>query len=307
MGSSADMYIIEYWYPRWSSDGRFLAFRQDTGRPHSEGYNYVHQLIVQDMDSGEVSTVVYHPVIGFAWEPGTHRLAYAPPINEDYWQSRGKPNMDAAHGIWVYDAETREQYELVPPVRGYTLAMPKWSHDGRYISFDEVLYMEGRGYFAYYDMTEGTYTSWDEVIGSYSWSAYGNTLAYDRLSYVAERNERIWLRELGSGERVISPEYRDGYAYSPAFSPDGKYLAFLADLDGLNGTGVTLIVSGADGADPKEIGVFEQLYHLTWSPNGRKLYFVVGQYQEEKVYEVNAVDGTVQVLVDGKDSDVVLK
>jgi hypothetical protein len=299
--------IVEYWNPRWSSDGRFLAYRQDIGRPHAQGYNYSHQLIVQDMETGQASTVVYHPVIGFAWEPGSHRLAYAPPINEAYWQSRGQPNVDAARGIWVYDADSGEQYELVPPARGYTLAMPKWSHDGRYIAFDEVLYMEGRGSFAYYDLKEMAYSSWEEVIGSYSWSADGTALAYDKLAYIAERNERIWLRELDGSEQAISPDYRDGYAYNPAFSPNGKQLAYLADLDGMEGMGVTLIISGADGANPNEIGVFEQLYQLTWSSNGEKLYFFAGQYQEEKVYEVDVRDGSVQLLAEGKDLDVVLK
>jgi Tol biopolymer transport system component len=299
--------IVEYWNPRWSSDGRFLAYRQDIGKPHTQGYTFFHQLLVHDMETGQIATVVNHPVHGITWEPGTHRLAYGPPISEAYWEGRGGHNQVAARGIWVYDANTGQQSELVPPERGYSLVAPKWSPDGRYISFDEVLYMEGRGYFGYYDLLEEKYTSWEDVIGGYSWSADGNTLAYDRLAYVAERNERIWVRELGAVERGISPEYRDGYAYNPAFSPGGNYLAYLADLDGLDGMGVTLIIAGADGADPREIGVFEQLYHLTWSPNGRKLYFVAGQYQEEKVYEVNAVGGTVQVLVDGKDSDVVLK
>jgi Tol biopolymer transport system component len=306
MGSSAET-ILEYWRPRWSSDGRFLAFQQDTGRPQAQGYNYSHQLLVMDLEMGEFSTVVYHPVLGFGWQPGTHRLAYAPPVAETYWEGRGGPNMEAARGIWEYDADTGEQYELVPPERGYTLVMPKWSHDGRYISFDEVLYMEGRGYFAYYNLLESKYVSWDEVIGGYDWSADSKSLAYDKLAYIAERNERIWLRELDGSERVVSPEYIDGYAYNPAFSPDGKYLAYLADLDGMDGMGVTLIISGADGAEPREIGVFEQIYHLTWSPNGEKLYFFAGQYQEEKVYEVGPRDGSVQVLAEGKDSDVVVK
>jgi Tol biopolymer transport system component len=307
MDSSSETAIVEYWHPRWSSDGRFLAYRQDIGRPHSQGYNYSHQLLVLDLDTGDVSTVVYHPVIGFAWEPGTHRLAYAPPINEAYWQSRGKPNIEAARGIWAYDAGTGEQYELVPPARGYTLVMPKWSHDGRYIAFDEVLYMEGRGSFAYYDIHAGSYTSWDEVIGTYSWSADGRALAYDKLAYIAERNERIWFRELDGSERAISPDYRDGYAYNPAYSPDGKHLAYLADLDGMERMGVALMISAADGADPKEIGTFEQLYYLTWSPKGEKLYFFAGQYQDEMVYEVDVRDGSVQLLAEGKDLDVVLK
>jgi Tol biopolymer transport system component len=307
MGSSTEATIVEYWYPRWSSGGRFLAYRQDIGRPHSQGYNYFHQLIVQDMETGQASTVVYHPVIGFAWEPGTHRMAYAPPINESYWQSRGSPNMEAARGIWVYDADTGEQYELVPPERGYTLAMPKWSPDGRYLSFDEVLYMEGRGSFAYYDLTEGTYTSWEEVIGSYTWSAESKTLAYDKLPYLAERNERIWLRDLGDSEQAISPEYKGGYAYNPAFSPDGKYLAYLADLDGIEGMNMTLILVDSRGGNPREIGAFQQVQNLTWAPRGEKLYFFAGHYQDEKVYEVDARDGSVKEIVEGKDADIVVK
>lgn len=299
--------IVEYWNPRWSSDGRFLAYRQDIGRPHAQGYNYSHQLIVQDMETGQASTVVYHPVIGFAWEPGSHRLAYAPPINEAYWQSRGQPDVDAARGIWVYDADTGEQYELVPPARGYTLAMPKWSHDGRYIAFDEVLYMEGRGFFAYYDFKEMAYSSWEEVIGSYSWSADGTALAYDKLAYIAERNERIWLRTMGGSEQAISPEYGDGYAYSPAFSPDGKYLAYLADLDGMEGMNMTMILAESRGENPRGIGAFQQVQNLTWAPRGEKMYFIAGGYQDEMAYEVDVRDGSVQLLAEGKDLDVVLK
>ena len=62
-----------------------------------------------------------------------------------------KSDAALATGISAIDLDTGETSLLVEPENGYTLILPTWSPDGRFISFDELIYMEGRGPFAYYD------------------------------------------------------------------------------------------------------------------------------------------------------------
>ena len=56
--------------------------------------------------------------------------------------------------------DSGESSELVKAERGVALYTPIWSPDGRYLGFDELVYMEGRGPFAYYDFEGGQYVAW---------------------------------------------------------------------------------------------------------------------------------------------------
>jgi hypothetical protein len=81
-------------------------------------------------------------------------LAYIPELEGEYFTTRGdKPDSTYAKGIIGFEVDSGETVELVKPERGYALYGPVWSPDGRFLSFNELLYMEGRGPFAYYDFS----------------------------------------------------------------------------------------------------------------------------------------------------------
>ena len=119
---------------------------------------------------------------GFSWRPGTHIISYSLMTDPNYFTARGAVDESLAKGILGFDVDTMQAMELVPP-QGYSLIWPHWSPDGRFVGFDEILYMEGRGNFAYYDFEDQEYISWKRPIGSYQWSQDGENLVYDYLTY----------------------------------------------------------------------------------------------------------------------------
>ena len=161
--------------------------------------------------------------------------------------------------------------------------------------------MEGRGYFAYYDFENQKYTSWEESIGLYDWSPDGETIAYDRLVYTPTGDERIWLRDRqGGDERQLSPETLPGLAFHPLFSPAGDQLAFLDRLGGPETDAVSLYIVDLPDGEPRDLGTFDQVYELSWSPDGSHLALSTGSYESAQVVEVEVSGGTSRVLAEGK-------
>jgi Tol biopolymer transport system component len=297
---------VNYNFPQWSSDGRFLAFQRQTTVPLSDSVDFSLDLLVYDLDSGETQTLLTDQrITGFAWQPGTHTLTYSLVIEMEYFATRGEPNPDAASGIRAIDVApgaSGEPYELIAPERGFALARPHWSPDGRYVGFDEVYLMEGRGYFAYYDTQQQQYHSWEESIGNYDWSPDNRWFAYDNLVYTPSYEERIWLSEFESEPqrgRQFSTNFEQGYASSMRFSPSGDRLAYLAHSNCGDACTSSLYVQPVPEGEPVDLGVIDQPYYLAWSPDGQYIVLSAGPYYSPSLLLVNAADGSVQTLSQG--------
>jgi TolB protein len=126
---------------------------------------------------------------------------------------------------------------------------------------------------------------WDE---SPAWSPDGNRIAFTKSLFepaepdVALKSADVWTVGVrGRGRRKLT---RDDSASSPAWSPDGRRLAF-ARGDGVflvrrDGSGRVRIASGDDPGEP------------AWSPDGRRVAFAVPG--EVRVVDAN---GTGQRLL----------
>lgn len=302
--------VVNYYFPSISSDGRFVAARRDAGTPVEWGMQYQFGLWVYDNESGEAGLVMENevPPAGFDWKPDTHILAYGVGTDPNYFAAgRGKPAAELATGIFGIDMDSGETSELVNPERGYTLMLPVWSPDGRFLSFDEILYMEGRGPFAYYDFEAGQYIGWDEPLGYYSFSPDSSQIAYDKLTYTATGEERIFVRDRLDGEETqISPDSLQGYAFHPVYSPSGERMAYLIGVGELEDQTHRLFVQDLPAGEPRELGVFESAWHLQWSPDGTQLVLSSGPYETQQVFAVNAADGTINVLAQGTQPTVAM-
>ena len=296
--------VISYYFPKISFDGRFIAARRDAGVPISEGVQYQFGLWIFDTETGEIHPVYEDtdsPPAGFDWKPGTHLLAYGTGSEPNYFNMRdGKPDAALATGISAVDLDSGVSSLLVGPENGYTLILPAWSPGGRFLSFDELVYMEGRGPFAYYDFEAQQYISWDEPLGNYDWSPDGSQLTYDRLSYTATGTESIFIRarQNGTEEQVIQ-DLAQGYAFYPVYSPSGLQIAYLANLGGPESVQNTLIVQDLSTGEARELGSYESVWYLEWSSDGKALVFSAGPYESQQVYIYDLVNGATTVLGEG--------
>ncbi len=296
---AADVPSVSYYFPNLSSDGMMVAYRRDQGAPVPDGMQYTFGLWVYNLATGEAKQVFDQNPAGFDWKPGTHLLAYGVGVDAAYFTGRGAVDSNLAQGILVIDVDSGDSAELVKPERGYALYGPVWSPDGRFLSFDELFYMEGRGPFAYYDFDAQKYIAWEKALGLYDWSPDGAYLVYDYLTYTANGTERIFLRSReGTEETQLSPDTQ-GYAYYPAISPDGQRVAYLNASGGPDSPSVILTVQAIQGGEPRELGVFESVMGLDWSPDGKYLIFSAGPYEVQQVFAVSLADGSARVLAQG--------
>ena len=296
---------VDYCCMEWSSDGRLLAFYRQAGTPVEQGMQFAYSLWVYDAASGETRLLLdQQSITGFAWKPLTHLIAYGLPVEPNYFVSRGGVAAELARGIAAVDADSGAVLELVKPERGFTLVNPNWSPDGRFVSFEEVLYMEGRGSFAYYDLEEQKYTSWEKPIGGYDWSPDSAAVVYDTLTYAPSGTERIFRssRE-GADEQPLSPDFEPGYAFSPVYAPQGDWVAYLAELGDPSNSQYKLFVQSSQDGEPRELGTFEQPGYLGWSPDGQSLVLGVGPFGSDtrQIVIVSAADGSVKPLVKGSE------
>jgi Tol biopolymer transport system component len=295
---NVDQETVTYCCAQFSSDGSLLAYRREQGRQTEQAYEYTYSLWVYELDTGESRLVLDELALHYAWKPGEHLIAYGPEISFDYFIG-DEQRAQFANGIWALDVDSGETYELVAPERGFALAFPRWSPDGRFLSFDEIQYMEGRGLFAYYDLETQEYIAWDEVIGNYDWSPDGELIAYDTLAYISQGIERIWLRERTGQAREFSPLFDPGSASYPVFSPQGDRIAYLAAIGGPETTRYSLMLQDLDSDEPRDLGQFEGVYELAWTSDGTSLVFAAGPYEAREIVQVLVEDGSAASLAVG--------
>jgi len=295
-----DSAAVEYISPRLSTDGILLAYHLEVGTPSPSGYDFTSSLWVVNLTTGEKRQIMDGREAGLAWKPGSHLLAYATAVDMNYFISRGEPDSSLATGIRSIDLDSGETLELVAPERGNALYGPKWSPDGRFLEFSEIINMEGSGLFAYYDLEGQEYVAWDEPVGSVSWSPDGDLLTYARHTYAANGEERLYMRSRQGSEQLIGPDYEGpAYATHPIFSPAGDQIAYLAYLEGPETQIATIMVLDLAGGETKSLGQFEGVWELAWVPDGSHVVFSFGPWESPQIIALNIADGSQTVLASG--------
>jgi Tol biopolymer transport system component len=241
---------------------------------------------------------------GLAWWPGRHTLAFGQALDPDYFGRMG-PDPALARGIRAYDADHPDVRDLVPPVRGYHLADPKFSPDGRYLSIREIDRNEGAGPLVIYNLETEEYIPWDVRAGSMSWGAYSQTIYYDDLTYIPQGGEaiytRVWDGRAWKGEpQLFSMKVENGYAYLPEVSPDGSLVAYLVDRDGLDANTVSVVIADVASGEQRETGgVFENVSSIGWSAGWAHILLTGDSWSAPVIYLINPFDGSKEVLVQG--------
>lgn len=281
--------------PRWSPDGRRLAFISDRDKPGSQIY------IIQ-ADGGEAQKLTQleeGSVQSLAWSPDGSRIAFLFRATPDVWREKAK--------------KEREEKELSPPVRKHTKLFYRLDGEG---------YFDG-SYAQIWVVTVATgearrLTDLPHHLSAPSWSPDGNRLLFAANLHEDDDLEPLlddlWIIPADGGEPVRL-EAPAGPKWGPVFSPDGKWIAYggHTDLeDTWGGRNDRVLVIPAEGGEARDLTGSSDLAvgYLTladahevgagvpiqWSPDSAFLYFPISAKGDTRLYRVPLATGELEPL-----------
>lgn len=201
--------------------------------------------------------------------------------------------VEAAGGPQVMRAGSSLDLALAQPGAGLN-----WSPDGRHVAFTAIengdmdLFVVETGCAGPDEACDGqainlTRSAGDDI--QPAWSPDGRQLVF---SSGRNGNFDLYLLDaacLARPEECAGSQRRltdsQGYEEWPAWSPDGRQLAFVSDVDG----NVEIYTSAADGSNPQQVTRHPAAdWPVSWSPNGRWLLFASDRDGHWNLYLVAA-------------------
>jgi Tol biopolymer transport system component/DNA-binding winged helix-turn-helix (wHTH) protein len=206
-----------------------------------------------------------------SFSPDGGRIAFV-------WDGENSNNDGAGYAggdiyVKVINTEVPLRLTTSPAAEGY----PVWSPDGSHIVFvrasaggSELVVIPSLG--GAERKIHSRSSSLDNCSGAMSWSADGQLLAIaDREGDQTTCSIFLLSLETLQKRKLTSPPDPGLGDYAPAFSPDGRTIAF----NRLSPAGGGIYVVPAAGGDPKRVTLEPYVWHerLAWLPTGRELLF----------------------------------
>lgn len=276
------------YHARWRPDGKKIAFLAYT----DEGV----QLHEMNPDGTGVKQVSQIPdgITGFGYSPDMTHIFYTkevdlvPDVKDKY------PDLDKANARIVEDLMYRHWDSWTD---SYSHIFITEYNEGEITEGKDI--MEGEEYDSPLKPFGGT----EEI----AWTPDGKKLAYTcvkkkGVAYTISTNSDIYLYDLESEQTKNLTEGILGYDKAPVFSPDGRTMAWTSmERDGYESDKNRLFVMDLESGEKRDLTAdFDQNAHgLSWSKDGRKIYFVSDYHARFQVYEADAAGEGIRALTKG--------
>jgi dipeptidyl aminopeptidase/acylaminoacyl peptidase len=283
-------------HPRWSPDGKFLAFLS----ARNEGKT---QIWLLNRSGGEAQHLTDTPqdVDDFAWSPDSARVVVIlrDPSEEELADAKTKDK----------DKDDAGDKDKKPKTR------KPWVIDRMQFKTDEVGYLDRRRAHLYIldlatrQLTQITSGDYDDA--QPAWSPDGRLIAFasNRSQPDPDRtyNTDVWVVEANNtdkGAHLIQVTTNPGDDSAPAWSPDGKLIAYTTQLDPRLFEYAThhIAVSPAAGGPAR---VLTQSFDRNatqprFSPDGSSVYFIADDDGTQILARVPATGGQVTRAISGR-------
>jgi Tol biopolymer transport system component/DNA-binding winged helix-turn-helix (wHTH) protein len=178
---------------------------------------------------------------------------------------------------------------------------PIWTSDGRSIIFTVKGPASGGGSLHLVSLNGGEperLTIPDSSVSSPTTSRSGDRLAYEKAIF----SMTIWKLTIPDSSehatKLIGSTRTDS---DPAFSPDGKQIAFDSTRDGTE----AIWLCNADGTNPIKLATVHQGGTPSWAPDGTQIAFDDRRSGRSHIYLINVHDGSIQRVSEGDFDDEV--
>ncbi len=141
-------------------------------------------------------------------------------------------------------------------------------------------------------------------VESFSWHPGSKMLAYvsrkkTGLDYAVSTNSDIFLYNVENGHTACITEGMNGYDTAPAFSADGKYIAWLSmERDGYEADKNRLFIQDLRSDQKRDLTVDWDytIEEFAWNPSGKSIYFIAYKDGVAPVFSIDVVSAKVSVL-----------
>jgi dipeptidyl aminopeptidase/acylaminoacyl peptidase len=212
---------------------------------------------------------------------------------------------ESVSALWVADWSGKSPVQLT---RGESVSEPRFSPDGRYLSYLTARPAGTPTQLWILDRSRGTarqLSHCDGEISGYAWSPDAHRVVVamraaedprrmkpivvdtfqfkgtDSSYVITQTNSHLYLLEIGRGTCAPITSDRQRSDSGPAFSPDGRQIAYVSNANDSAQQAANdeiFLLSAATGQTPRRLtsSWSDELQRLAWSPDGKLIAFMHG-------------------------------
>jgi dipeptidyl aminopeptidase/acylaminoacyl peptidase len=274
------------WAPHWSKDGKALYFMSDRG-----GSSQLWKLPTGAFGEAEQVTKLPQGIGRVQLSPDESRLVFG--LTDE--QARVKSGADAGTDS---QAAARK--------RPFVITRLEFKEDAGegYVTGDSVehLHVLDLGTGKLQQVTSGGYTESDAA-----WSADGRQLVFvsnrEKESDASYKTD-LWLVAAGNSDKgasLVRLTGDDRVKSDPAFSPDGRSIAFLSAEDGVYGAPQVAVIPASGGEARILTAKLDRWVNdFRYSRDGEWIYFTFENLGGNGLARVRPRDGRLETVVEGE-------